>query len=876
MRINGRSVEVAPGAETAIEVIRDQLGLTGTKFVCGTGVCGACTVAIDGVCVASCVLPAEDLEGGDVTTVEGIADGHDLHPVQTAFLHHDALQCGYCTPGFVVEAVAFFDRWRQARGTERPEREDIARALAGHLCRCGAYEGIYQAVADACAGGFDEAAPGTGPRPDGVDKVTGAALYTTDVVPEAIFGRIVRSTVAHGDLVSVDLAPALRVPGVRAAVALAEPGEVIRYHGQAVAAVAADDRDTAYRAAQAVAVSVEPRAAAIGAAQCLHDDAPDVHGWWIPPSHNEAPALPGLRRKNLVGPTVPGSLNPWRVRRRLNRAEEEGRLLHDHWHTAVQSHTAFEPHAAVAVWEKDPERLVVHLSTQAVWPSRAELARELGLDEDQVEVRAAHVGGAFGAKQSAGVEAVAAALLARAARRPVRVQLDRREELTVGGNRPGTEVEIEMAYTEKARIQALQVRSVTDSGAAAGALTASFLPRFLYLGAPRTLVDYDAVSNTPPGVAARAPGGPPALFALEGAVDELAHRLGMDSVALRRSWGAPPLREAVYDWVERHPAWRSRRSEGGRIRRGVGTAFGSWFPAHDPKIDVTVEAGRDGIRVRTSAQDIGTGTRGMLATAAAEVFGIDPSVVEVEIGSSAYGRGTTSSASRTTSSLWPAVRHTAGHVRDRLLAQLEAQGLVGAEAVPGGVVHAEEKLTWDELLSSLDTVSVTERRPADSRPLTPFGHRIGGVRFGRGLTEVGHVAEVEVDMRLGSIRVLRLDTVLAAGRIHTPQLARSQVLGGVVQGIGMALHERRRIDPNTGAVLTTTLEDYHLAGIGDSAEAEVEFIEWGFEHAAGGGVGLAELAVVAVPAAVANAVAAATGRWPRHLPILPPDIVEAR
>lgn len=873
MRVNGRPVSPPAGAETAIEVIRGQLGLTGTKFVCGTGVCGACTIAVDGVCVTSCLLPAEDLADADVTTIEGVAEDGSLHPVQAAFLAHDALQCGYCTPGFVVEAVTFFDRWRAARGTERPDRDEIARVLAGHLCRCGAYDGIYRAVADACAGQFDGVTAVAGARPDGTDKVTGAARYTTDEVPEALIGRIVRSTVAHGELVSVDLTPALNMPGVRAAIRLAEPGEVIRYHGQALAAVAADDRPTAYRAAQAVVVVIEPRAAAIGAAQCLHEDAPDVHGWWIPPSHNEAPALPGLRRKNLVGPTVPGSLNPWRVRRRLARAEDDGRHLHDHWHTAVQSHTAFEPHAAVAAWETDSERLVIHLSTQAVWPSRAQIARELGLDEEQVEVRATHVGGAFGAKQSAGLEPVAAALLARAARGPVRLQLDRREELTVGGNRPGTEVEIELAYSESGHMEALQVRSVTDSGAAAGALTASFLPRFVYLGAPRILVDYDAVSNTPPGVAARAPGGPPALFALEGAVDEVAHRLGMDPVALRRTWGAPPLREAVYDWVDRHPVWRSRRPGKGRIRRGVGVAFGSWFQAHDPTIDVTVEAGADGVRVITSAQDIGTGTRGMLATAAAEAFGIQPESVEVELGSSAYGRGTVSSGSRTTSSFWPAARHAAGRARRQLLAQLEARGLTGAEAVPGGVVHADEKLSWDELFSSLEPVSVTERRPADSRPLTPFGHRIGGVRFGRGLTEVGHVAEVEVDVRFGTVRVVRLDTVLAAGRIHSSQLARSQVLGGVVQGIGMALHERRRIDPNTGAVLTTNLEDYHLPGIGDVPAAEVDFIEWGFEHVPGSGVGLAELAIVAVPAAVANAVRFATGRGPRRLPIMPSDVM---
>src|SRR5690606_17985797 len=162
-------------SETAIEVIRDQLGLTGTKFVCGTGVCGACTVAADGVCATSGVLPAEDLEGADVTTIAGIADDGSLRPVPAALLADDARPLGYCSPGFVVEAVTFFDRWRAARGTDRPDRADISRALAGHLCRCGAYDGIYRAVADACAGVFDDVSSVEPARSDGVEKVTGTA-----------------------------------------------------------------------------------------------------------------------------------------------------------------------------------------------------------------------------------------------------------------------------------------------------------------------------------------------------------------------------------------------------------------------------------------------------------------------------------------------------------------------------------------------------------------------------------------------------------------------------------------------------------------------------------------------------------------------------
>ncbi|HJS75778.1 MAG TPA: 2Fe-2S iron-sulfur cluster-binding protein, partial [Burkholderiales bacterium] len=167
-----------PAEESAVELLRDRLNLTGTKLVCGEGVCGACTVLVDGVPMASCLLPASALDGRAVTTVEGL--GSELHPVQRAFIAHDALQCGYCTPGFVVEAVAFHDRWRTERGNEEPAREEVVKALSGHLCRCGAYVGIIAAVQAACTGRFD-AGDASGPRIDAAVKVTGRAKYTTDI-----------------------------------------------------------------------------------------------------------------------------------------------------------------------------------------------------------------------------------------------------------------------------------------------------------------------------------------------------------------------------------------------------------------------------------------------------------------------------------------------------------------------------------------------------------------------------------------------------------------------------------------------------------------------------------------------------------------------
>ncbi|WP_052745677.1 (2Fe-2S)-binding protein [Allosalinactinospora lopnorensis] len=178
--VNGAATGVNTDPDTtAAELLRDRLGLTGTKLVCGTGVCGACTVLVDGTPTASCVLPGTAVEDRSITTVEGL---NGTHPVQRAFAAHDALQCGYCTPGFVVEAAAFVDRWRAEHGDTAPERDVIADAMAGHVCRCGAYPGIYAAIAAACAGGHDDEAANTAwPRTEAMEKVTGRARYTTDV-----------------------------------------------------------------------------------------------------------------------------------------------------------------------------------------------------------------------------------------------------------------------------------------------------------------------------------------------------------------------------------------------------------------------------------------------------------------------------------------------------------------------------------------------------------------------------------------------------------------------------------------------------------------------------------------------------------------------
>ena len=461
----------------------------------------------------------------------------------------------------------------------------------------------------------------------------------------------------------------------------------------------------------------------------------------------------------------------------------------------------------------------------------------------------------------------AAIELARAAKAPVRIAYDRHEELSVTGYRPAAEVKIALLPSEQGGLKALSLTAYADTGAAINSTIAA-LARLIYPAEAKELADFDVISNLPPGAAFRGPGGPPMAFALEQAIDEAALRMKVDPIELRKRWDPDPNRRRLYDWAMGLDVWRNRKSpasQTGRYRRGVGVATGYWLYLWQPgsKVEVAVKGGR--LIASTATQDIGTGSRTVIANTVAHEFGLEPHEVEVRIGDSNLPEGPGSGGSRTTASVIPPT----------LLAiqKLKAAIEQNAKRKPAPGSNAP----WREMLAASPDLTASGVRPEDGKQMAPgiesplkqvgfigwiFGwmmRRFSNIAIGAGVPSSVQVIEVEVDTWLGHVRVVNVHTGIAVGKIAAPALARSQAAGSVIQGIGYALYEAREIDARTGETLSGGMEDYRIPGIADTPVIDVHFDEAGFDHVLGGSVGIGEVATVPTSPAVANAIHNAIG-----------------
>jgi xanthine dehydrogenase YagR molybdenum-binding subunit len=685
-------------------------------------------------------------------------------------------------------------------------------------------------------------------RVDGPLKATGSARYTYDVeLPGMLYGAILRSPYPHARVGKIDLTGARRIPGVRAAIA--RDDQVVRFAGQEVAAVAAISPQVAADALAAIVVDYQPLPFVANMEEALKPTAPRVFA----------------SRSNLAAAQLFETGN-------VAQGIEQAAAVHEAIYTTpVQTHVSLETHGAVARWDQD--ELTVWASTQGIFTVRDDLMVFFSLPPENVRVITAYLGGGFGSKFGAGAEVIMAAQLAREAAAPVKLMLSRAAEHLATGNRPSSWQHVKLGAASDGKLTGIELIQHGSGGIGGGAGSSGPFKQLYSCPNIRT-EERNVYLNAGPSSPMRAPGWPQGCFALELAIDELAHRLAIDRLEFRRRNNADPVRALEYEIGARSFKWdeRSRLAQSkGPLRRGIGVASGWWHGTGRPGSQAQMVAYRDGrVELRTGSQDIGTGTRTILGMIAAEELGIPLSQVRVEIGDTRYLYAVPSGGSSTAPSTTPAVRQAAAHLKDKLLRL--AAPVLGAEVsdleARGGTI----RVRFDPS-RALSFAEVCRRIPADS--LSADGEHVPNYEGYRKDQAGCQFAEVEVDTETGIVRVLEVVAVHDAGVIVDPLTARSQVNGGIIMGVGFALFEERRLDPKIGLMVNPTMDDYKLPGPLDVPDIKVIFVEVANGITNTGVLGLGEAAHVASAAAIGCAVFDAIGTPVRSLPITPDRVLAA-
>lgn len=708
------------------------------------------------------------------------------------------------------------------------------------------------------------------PRYEAALKVTGAARYE---------GEIRAKGMLHAALVTAPIASA-RVSGIVTARALALPGcidvlthenaarippatfltllqePVVHFAGQPVAMVLAETAEAARAAAAAIEVRYAP-----------------------------APAVNALEqtRDQAFAPRTAG-----RTATDSRRGEPESALataevtLERRYTTPTHNHLPIEPQVVLVEWNGTD--LTVHTPSQAVFAHRTALAQCFGLDVAHVRVISTYLGGGFGSKGGAWLPClVLGCLAAKQLGRPVRLELSRAQMFTLVGRRQETVQHLKLGATRDGRLTAIVHDTLAQTSAYGDyADPVATTTRMLY-ACPNVATTHRLVRlNAPQPNPARAPGEGPGSFALESALDELAYELELDPIDLRRRnfadhdqhadlpWSSNGLRDCyrvgadAFGWGRRPRAVGTLRD--GRQRIGWGMAA-ACYPAYRIASQAAVHIAADGrVQVRCGTQDMGSGTYTVLAQLTAEAMGVPYTQVNVELGDTLLPEGPYSGGSMATASFTPAVEAAARQLRRDLID--------GAIADPRSPMHGQSaeqvNISDGTLRAGNRSESLAElvariapqglEASAEAAPDATPAHSFVG--FG------AVFAEVRVDPELGEVRVARLTGAYAAGRILNPLLAKSQFVGGLIWGIGMALHERTVMDPNLGRIVNDNLADYLIPVQADMPHFDIHMLTEHEPHLGSGGVkGIGMLGTCGTAAAIANALYHATGVRIRDLPI---------
>lgn len=899
------SLEINPD-EMLSDVLRYRLSLTGTKISCGEAECGVCTVLVDGEPILSCNYPAMKAQGKHVTTIEGLAEGDGLHPLQEGFIKHGAVQCGFCTPGQIMTATALLNE------NPDPTDEDIAYALNDTLCRCGTYPMIINAIHAAADkindgkpieypsfdfGGGHEVVGQVVPRPEARMKVTGKAIYTDDITfPEMLFGATLRAGIPHGKVKKLDISQAQALPGVKAVLtaedipgrvnhgliiqdwpALVGVGERVRYVGDAVAVVAADTEQIARQALDLIEMEIEALPMVTNAVDARKDGAPLVHE-------------DGNLLKHI-------KVDKGDIKKGFEEADV---IFEDTYYTPSYEHAFMEPECSIARPLEDG-KIEVSVGSQIPYADRDQVAAALDLPLEKVRVRGPLTGGGFGGKEDI-VGQIHAALLAQKTGKPVKILYDRHESLLVHPKRHATQINVKLGLKKDGTLTAAQTELYGDTGAYASlgakvmgrATTHSTGPYIV----PNVKIDcYAMYTNNPPSGAFRGFGAFQAAFAIECMMDQVADELKIDRVELRRKNAlrtdsitntGQHLSESVglleciqktekemLSYTAGKDPFVSREVEGQpNKRRSWGfavtfknTGLGEGAPDN---ASAEIELLEDGIvETRISSAEIGQGLVTVLQMVTAEELNLPIDQVRIYLSDTDLTPdGGPTTGSRQTYISGNAAKFAARALRDNMLSTLAEKFNVAPEeiVIKAGKISANgQEMDFAEAGRFMREEGREPKLIYDykSPKTTPLGEP-GDKHFAYSFA--AQAVEVEVDLDTGEVRVVKAVGATDVGKAINPLGLQGQAEGGLIMGIGHALTEEFIVED--GQVFTDYLSRYRMPSIHHVPEdIKILIVEDPTSDGPYGGKGVGEISTMPVPPAIVNAIYNACGVRFHTIPI---------
>ena len=898
-KLNGQACSIASNPVTRTsDVLREELGLTGTKVGCDAGDCGACTILIDGEQRFACLTAAGQLEGCDVQTVEGLAKDGKLSPLQQAFHRYGAAQCGICTPGMLMAAQSLLNV------KPNPSREEVEDALGGVLCRCTGYSKIVAAVLEASGTETQElpadADSGFGSRTrkvDGEPKLLGTEIYGADTAPDdSLWMRVVRS------------------PHPRATFVLPSPEKIIEENPGLMRILTWQDvpgnngfgiyphiKDQPVLAKDQVRYRGEAVAALIGnrkSIEAVTDD--DLRIEWGPQDAIESyeSALEGK-----ISPVQEIHEDNLLARGFLKKGDAESVYeqslikAQGTWETSYVEHAYIEPEAGYAV--KRGQRLELFVSTQTPYMDRDEVAQVLGIGPDQVRIIPSAVGGGFGGKLDCSVQpllAVAAWILEK----PIRCTFTRPESLASSTKRHPAKMKASASCDKDGTLTSLSFEGDFNTGAYAswGPTVADRVP--IHCSGPYFVPNILAktralLTNGPPSGAFRGFGVPQSAIAHEALMDSLAEQTGIDQLefrlknALRKgqrtgsgqllenSVGQAECLEALQTrWQEWRKASEEFNNHSEIIKRGVGIGC-CWYGCGNTSMSnpstMRVGINSEGtITLYNGAMDIGQGANTIMIQICAEALGLPASSFQFIMGDTDL----TADAGKTSASRQAFVSGRASQLAGE---HLRAQIIHLAEAEEDANLRLDGSTLWVQDKNGEHSILLSDLLPRTNGdvlvgegtfdpPTTKLDENGQGspyATYGFG----AHIAEVEVDLKLGTTRVLRLAAAHDVGKTVNPTQVEGQIQGGVAQGLGMALMEEYVQG------VTENLHDYLIPTVGDMPDIEILLIEDPEPLGPFGAKGIGEHALIPTAPAILGGIRQATGVSIHRIPATPDRVLQA-